>query len=35
MFDVLAEGKVVFSKHKEGRFPDEDEILRALAVASA
>lgn len=33
VFDVLADGKVVFSKHREGRFPDEDEILRALSAA--
>jgi hypothetical protein len=27
---VIADGKVIFSKHKEGRFPDEEEIVRAL-----
>jgi hypothetical protein len=26
-FDVLADGKLVFSKQREGRFPEEDEIL--------
>lgn len=25
-FDVLADGKLIFSKQREGRFPDEDEI---------
>jgi len=29
-FDVLADGKLVFSKQKEGRFPEVDEILSAL-----
>ena len=29
-FDVLAEGKLVFSKQKEGRFPEVDEIISAL-----
>ncbi len=30
-FDVLADGAVVFSKQREGRFPSEDEIVAALA----
>ncbi|MCC6555825.1 MAG: Rdx family protein [Polyangiaceae bacterium] len=29
-FDVLVDGRLIFSKHKEYRFPDDDEILRAL-----
>ena len=29
-FDVLADGRVVFSKQAEGRFPDPDEILAQL-----
>jgi Rdx family protein len=29
-FDVLAEGRLVFSKQREGRFPEEDEILGML-----
>jgi selT/selW/selH-like putative selenoprotein len=29
-FDVLVDGQVLFSKHKEGRFPEEEEILRSL-----
>jgi hypothetical protein len=27
---VLADGTLVFSKQREGRFPEEDEILAAL-----
>lgn len=34
MFDVTADGALVFSKHKEGRFPDTDEVLAALARLS-
>ena len=30
-FDVLADGELVFSKQREGRFPEEDEILQLLA----
>jgi hypothetical protein len=29
-FDVMADGRLVFSKQREGRFPDEDEIVAAL-----
>jgi hypothetical protein len=29
-FDVLAGGRLLFSKHAEGRFPEEDEILSQL-----
>ncbi len=29
-FDVLADGALVFSKQRKGRFPEEDEILAAL-----
>ncbi len=36
IFDVEANGKVVFSKHHEGRFPETEEILTALrALADA
>jgi predicted Rdx family selenoprotein len=31
-FDVLSNGKLVFSKQREGRFPEEDEILALLAA---
>jgi predicted Rdx family selenoprotein len=30
-FDVLADGKLIFSKQREGRFPEEEEIVTALA----
>jgi predicted Rdx family selenoprotein len=30
-FDVIADGSLIFSKQKEGRFPDHNEIIRALA----
>jgi predicted Rdx family selenoprotein len=30
-FDVVADGKLIFSKQKEGRFPEHDEIIRALS----
>jgi hypothetical protein len=29
-FDVVADGSVVFSKEREHRFPELDEILAAL-----
>jgi hypothetical protein len=29
-FDVVADGKLIFSKQQEGRFPEHDEITRAL-----
>jgi hypothetical protein len=29
-FDVLADGKLVFSKQQAGRFPEVDEIISAL-----
>jgi selT/selW/selH-like putative selenoprotein len=30
VFDVIADGVLIFSKHHEGRFPDAAEIVRAL-----
>jgi hypothetical protein len=30
VFDVVADGKLLFSKRAERRFPDPEEILRAL-----
>lgn len=30
-FDVVADGSIVFSKQREHRFPELDEILGALA----
>ena len=29
-YDVISDGELVFSKQREGRFPEDDEILRAL-----
>ena len=33
VFDVVADGRLVFSKHREGRFPEEQEVLEALRDA--
>jgi Rdx family protein len=30
-YDVIADGRLVFSKQAEGRFPEHDEILSALS----
>jgi predicted Rdx family selenoprotein len=30
-FDVVADGRLIFSKQKEGRFPEDEEIIRALS----
>jgi selT/selW/selH-like putative selenoprotein len=30
-FDVLADGRLVFSKQQKGRFPEDGEIVRLLA----
>jgi selT/selW/selH-like putative selenoprotein len=29
-FEVSVDGKLVFSKKKEGRFPDSDEVLALI-----
>jgi hypothetical protein len=31
VFDVFVDEKRIFSKDEEGRFPQDDEILRLLA----
>jgi len=31
-FDVVADGTLVFSKQHEGRFPEEAELIAALAA---
>jgi predicted Rdx family selenoprotein len=31
-FDVVSDGALVFSKQREGRFPEEEEIVAALAA---
>ena len=33
VFDVVADGQLVFSKHAVGRFPEDNEILEALEGA--
>jgi selT/selW/selH-like putative selenoprotein len=30
-FDVIVDGETIFSKQREGRFPDHPEILAALS----
>jgi selenoprotein W-related protein len=30
VFDVTVDGKVIYSKHSTGRFPEHDEILTQL-----
>jgi hypothetical protein len=29
-YDVVADGRLLFSKQREGRFPEEAEIVEAL-----
>ena len=31
-FDVVADGRLIFSKHSEQRFPEPDEIIKALQL---
>ena len=33
-FDVIADGKLVFSKAETGRFPEDGEVRAALASSS-
>ena len=35
MFDVVADGDLIFSKHAEQRFPEHDEIIAALRACGA
>ena len=30
IFDVVVDGRMIFSKHEAGRFPEDDEILEKL-----
>ena len=30
IFDVVADGKQVYSKHATGRFPEENEVVEAI-----
>jgi selenoprotein W-related protein len=32
IFDVAVDGELVFSKHRVGRFPQNEEVLRALSA---
>lgn len=32
-FDVIAEGRVLFSKSQVGRFPEHDEVIARLVDA--
>lgn len=34
VFDVAVDGKRIFSKHEVDRFPEPDEIIRALRPRS-
>ena len=31
IFDVKADGKLIYSKHQTGQFPAEQEVIDALA----
>jgi selT/selW/selH-like putative selenoprotein len=33
-FDIVADDVLVFSKQREGRFPEPDEIVAALSAAA-
>jgi hypothetical protein len=33
-FDVEADGRLLFSKWQHHRFPEDDEIIRALATSA-
>jgi selT/selW/selH-like putative selenoprotein len=35
VFDVTVNGTLVFSKHKEGRFPEIDEVLGSIGRVAA
>jgi selT/selW/selH-like putative selenoprotein len=34
VFDVFVDGRVIFSKHAAGRFPDEKEIVDTIRSKS-
>jgi len=34
-FDVLADGKLIFSKHETSRFPYDDEVEERFAMLRA
>ncbi len=33
IFDVQADGELIFSKHEVGRFPEDEEVLAKLRGA--
>ena len=33
VYDVVADGELVFSKHETGRFPEDQEIVDALKTS--
>jgi selT/selW/selH-like putative selenoprotein len=33
VFDVVADGRLIYSKHREGRFPDPAAIVQSLRKA--
>jgi predicted Rdx family selenoprotein len=33
-FDVVVDGETIFSKQREGRYPEPDEVLAALPPPS-
>ena len=30
VFDVTLDGELIFSKHRAGRFPDDEEVVRLI-----
>lgn len=32
IFDVVVDGKLIFSKHEAGRFPTNEEVVSQLAT---
>lgn len=32
VFDVIVDGKKVYSKHETGRFPEDNEVIKAIEV---
>ena len=32
VFDVACDGTLIFSKHRDGRYPEPGEVIRALAA---
>ena len=34
VFDVTADGQLIYSKHSTGRFPENTEVVQALRAVS-